>query len=171
MRLHEKQQRRTSVQFQTSRTSPFSFNRLSAPRRLLFPFFHLRADIPHSAQVRADQALRAVRPVKFSQRSTITSQYTGSSSISLARSPSISAAISTIQSGQLKRLLALRARNSPFSQNWALLRGSPSSRNTPYRGRISVVVLEIGAAVFGHPVENADANLGFCSPIFEGARL
>jgi hypothetical protein len=53
----------------------------------------------------------------------------------------------------------------------ALLHGSLTSRNAPYPRRISCGTREAGAAKFGHPVEHADANIGFCFLACEVARL
>jgi hypothetical protein len=40
-----------------------------------------------------------------------------------------------------------------------------------YPRRNSGGAFEIGTAKFGHPVQHADANIGFCFLIVEGARL
>jgi hypothetical protein len=53
----------------------------------------------------------------------------------------------------------------------ALLHGSQTSRNAPSPRRISCGTLEAGAAKCSHPVENTDANLGFCFLVCEIARL
>ena len=53
----------------------------------------------------------------------------------------------------------------------ALLHRSTATRNAPYPRRNSGGAFKTGAAKSGHPVENPDANLGFCFLIFEVARL
>ena len=60
-----------------------------------------------------------------------------------------------------------------FGAAWymAVLHRSAAARNAPYPRRISGGAFETGAAKFGHPVEYADANLGFVFLIAEGARL
>ena len=52
-----------------------------------------------------------------------------------------------------------------------MLHGSAAARNTPYPRWISGGALEIGAAKFGHPVKNPDANLCLCFLISKVARL
>jgi hypothetical protein len=53
----------------------------------------------------------------------------------------------------------------------ALLHGSGAAQNAPYPRRNSGGAFEIGTAKFGHPIEYADANLGFGFLIFERACL
>lgn len=53
----------------------------------------------------------------------------------------------------------------------AVLHGSGAARNAPYPRRNSGGAFEIGTAKFGHPIEYADANLGFGFLIFERACL
>jgi|UPI0005C72563 hypothetical protein len=44
----------------------------------------------------------------------------------------------------------------------AVLHGSGAARNATYPRRNSGGALEVGAANFGHPVKDPDANLGLC---------
>ena len=53
----------------------------------------------------------------------------------------------------------------------AVLHGSGAAKNAPYLRRNSGGAFEIGTAKFGHPIEYADANLGFGFLIFERACL
>jgi hypothetical protein len=53
----------------------------------------------------------------------------------------------------------------------AVLHGSGAARNAPYSRWNSGGAFEIGTANFGHPIEYADANLGFGFLIFERGAL
>lgn len=53
----------------------------------------------------------------------------------------------------------------------AVLHRSTATRNAPNPRRNSCGTSKTWTAESGHPVENSDANLGFCFLIFEGARL
>ena len=53
----------------------------------------------------------------------------------------------------------------------AVLHGSGAARNAPYPRRNLCDAFEVGAAKFGHPVKDPDANLGFGFLIFERACL
>lgn len=53
----------------------------------------------------------------------------------------------------------------------ALWHGSSANRSGPFPRRISGGAFKTRAAKTSHPVENPDANLGFCSLIFEAACL
>jgi transposase InsO family protein len=53
--------------------------------------------------------------------------------------------------------------------NGALLHRSAATRNAPYRRRNPGGAFKTWAAKSGHPVENPDANPGFCFLIFEAA--
>jgi hypothetical protein len=54
---------------------------------------------------------------------------------------------------------------------WTVLHGSGAARNAPYPRWNLGDAFEIRAAKFGHPIEYADANLGFGFQIFERACL
>ena len=80
---------------------------------------------------------------------------------------------SALDAIRLRRVLSVRrqAGRLLFRHNTALLHRSAATRNAPYPRRNSGGAFETWAAKSGHPVENADANPGFCFLIFEGARL
>ena len=53
----------------------------------------------------------------------------------------------------------------------AVLHRSTATQSAPYPRRNSGGTFKAWVAKSGHPVENPDANLGFCFLIFEGTRL
>ena len=53
----------------------------------------------------------------------------------------------------------------------AVLHRSTETQNAPYPRWNSGGEFKTGAAKSSHPIENSDANLGFCILIFEVARL
>jgi len=68
-----------------------------------------------------------------------------------------------------RRLLAILRTGIPLAP--AVLHRSTATQSAPYPRRNSGGTFKAWVAKSGHPVENPDANLGFCFLIFEGTRL